>query len=472
MAIDQSDLRRCGLAWGTKVICSGVFITGRDPWDVVRQSCNFMIATEEEIQALVEKGRRLNLEERLAIDIDLDRNAVTLTLDDVVQTSARHFEGQGCVIVPDSRSGVEFAPTPVKPEVLDAGSTAWPLGDVLAEDSGRSGIDLAKVDAAVDLMFENSRQYTNAFVVVHRGVLVRERYAEPFGRETRFESWSMGKSVAASLAGLLVRDGLLDLEAPLPFKEWQSPNDPRAAIRAEDLLHMSSGLEFTGSQGPNENPLAKSQEGKLFDHLYVYAGAIDAFGFCTHKPAEYPPNRVGRYRNCDPLLLTRLVRDTVRARGESFLTWPQRNLFDPLGIAGIVLETDPYGNFLITGHDYGRARDWARLGLLYLQKGAWGRKQLLPESFVEFVQTPAPAFETPEYGGFFWLNRARTLATLPEDAYWMAGAGGQRVVIVPSLDLVIVRMGHLNGEIAGWAETMDRANALLVEAVTGASRAS
>ena len=153
---------------------------------------------------------------------------------------------------------------------------------------------------------------------------------------------------------------------------------------------------------------------------------------------------------------------------DEFLSWPQRNLFDPLGMAGMILETDPFGGFLISGHDYGRPRDWARLGLLYLQCGAWEGRQLLPESFVEFVQTPAPAFDGPYYGGFFWLNRARDLPTLPEDAYWMAGAGGQRVVIVPSLDLVIVRMGHINGEIAGRAQTMDRATALLAEAAEAA----
>jgi CubicO group peptidase (beta-lactamase class C family) len=470
MAIAQSDLRRCGLAWATKVVCSGVFITGRDPWDVVRQSSSFMIATDEEIRALVERGRRLNLEERLTIDIDLDRTAVTLTLDDTIRTTARCFDGQGCIILSDPGSGVHFTPTPVKAAGPDPHETDWPEGDRLAEDPGSTGIDLEKVDAAIDLMFEDPRQYTNAFLVLHRGTLVRERYLEPFGKDTRFESWSMGKSVAASLAGILVREGLLDLGAPLPFEEWQGPGDPRSRIRTEDLLHMSSGLAFTGWEGRDEEALVKARGGLFLDHVYVYAGGIDAYGFCTRKPAEFPPNTVGRYRNCDPLLLTRLVRDVVQARGADFLTWPQRNLFDPLGMPGMVLETDPYGGFLISGHDYGRPRDWARLGLLYLQRGAWGGKQILPESFVEFVQRPAPAFELPEYGGFFWLNRSRALATLPEDAYWMAGAGGQRAVIVPSLDLVIVRMGHLNGEIAGWAETMDRANALLVEATPTSHR--
>jgi CubicO group peptidase (beta-lactamase class C family) len=469
MPIDQSDPRMCGLAWAAKAIASGVFITGREPWDVVRQSCNWMIATDAEIRAVIEGRGHLHLAERLQIDVDEDRRAVTLTLDDELRGAARHFDGQGCVIVPDAGSGVEFAPTPVKPEVPDPKSTPWPRGDRLDDPPASTGTDLDRVDAALDLLFENPRQHTNAALVVHRGALVRERYREPFDRESRFESWSMGKSIAASLAGILIRRGLVDLDAPLPFEEWQSPADARSQIRTRHLLRMSSGLEFTGSQGMDEDPLVKTQDGKFLDHIYVYAGAVDAFDFSARKPAEFPPDALGRYRNCDPLLLTRLVRDTVRGEGQDFLTWPQRNLFDPLGMAGMVLETDPWGNFLISGHDYGRPRDWARLGLLYLQRGAWGGEQILPDSFVEFVQTPAPAFEEPCYGGFFWLNRSRAVPTLPEDAYWMAGAGGQRVVIVPSLDLVIVRMGHLAGALGGWEDTLTRACGLLVEAVRGES---
>jgi CubicO group peptidase (beta-lactamase class C family) len=470
VAVDQSDPRRCGLAWAAKVVCSGVFITGREPWDVVRQSCSWMIATDEEIRSVIEGRGHLDLGERLVLDVDAGRRAVTLTLDDEIRATARCFDGQGCVIVPDAGSGVHFAPTPVKPDIPDPESTAWPDGDRLSDDPGATGLDPGRVAAAIDLMFENPRQHTNAMLAVHRGVLVGERYRAPFDAETRFESWSMGKSIAASLGGVLLQRGLIDLEAPLPFEEWRSPDDVRSRIRSVDLLRMSSGLEFTGSQGRDEDALVKTRDGKFLDHIYVYAGAVDAYDFCSRKPAEFPPGSVGRYRNCDPLLLTRLVRDTVRAQGEDFLTWPQRNLFDPLGMRGVVLETDPYGNFLISGHDYGRARDWARLGLLYLRRGAWGGRQILPESFVELVQAPAPAFEEPYYGGLFWLNRSRALRALPEDAYWMSGAGGQRVVIVPSLELVVVRMGHLNGAVAGWEETMERAGGLLVDAVEAAQR--
>ena len=127
------------------------------------------------------------------------------------------------------------------------------------------------------------------------------------------------------------------------------------------------------------------------------------------------------------------MRTTLESRGEEYLSWPQRALFDRIGARHFVLEPDPFGNFLITGYDYGSARDWARLGLLYLWEGDWMGERIIPKDFVEFVQEPAPAWNGGVYGGLFWLNRgARRFAGLPDDTYYMAGSGGNRVVIIPS----------------------------------------
>ncbi len=130
--------------------------------------------------------------------------------------------------------------------------------------------------------------------------------------------------------------------------------------------------------------------------------------------------------------------------GEEYLSWPQRALFDRIGIRRQVLETDPYGNFIMTGFDYGTARNWARIGLLHLWDGVWIGERLLPEGWVDFVSTPAPAWEEPVYGGLFWVNGTEQW-NLPQDAFFAAGAGGQYTFIVPSHDLVVVRMGHRRG---------------------------
>jgi CubicO group peptidase (beta-lactamase class C family) len=270
------------------------------------------------------------------------------------------------------------------------------------------------------------------------------------------ESWSMGKSIAGSLIGLLLNDGAFRLEDPAPIPEWRkTPDDPRAKIRIMDLMRMSSGLRFSRGS-PEDNP-------GYHDHDLPYTGAIDAVEFVASRPLQFDPNTFGRYRNTDPLLLGYIVRETIRKRGEEYLTYPQRALFDKLGMRDQRLETDPYGNFLITGYDYGTARNWARLGMLYLNDGVWMGKRMFPEGFVKFVSTPAPAWRTPTYGGMVWVNGDSAWA-LPRDAYAFKGAGEQDVFIVPSHDLVIVRMGHYPGARIG-ARNLRRAHELLMEAI-------
>jgi hypothetical protein len=249
-----------------------------------------------------------------------------------------------------------------------------------------------------------------------------------------------------------------DLWGPAPVEEWRGAEDPRRAIRIADLLRMSSGLRFISPMDPDYDP-ARGYP----DHLYVYTGAIDAQRWSVTRPPQWPANSVGRYRNSDPLVLNHLIKKAALARGEEYLAYPQRHLLDKLGIRRMVLETDPYGNFLLNGYDLGSGRDWLRLGLLYLQDGVWNGERLLPEGWVGFVRTPAPAWEKPEYGGMFWLNRTGAWP-VPEDAYYMSGAGGQSTLIIPTHDLVVVRLGHYKGEGAG-EKALARALALLVEAV-------
>ena len=172
---------------------------------------------------------------------------------------------------------------------------------------------------------------------------------------------------------------------------------------------MSAGLKFVGNQEPGV------ERRPYPDHYYIYTGAIDAFEYSITRPQEFPPNTDGRYRNCDPLTIGYLIKQAVTKRGENILTWPQRALFDKIGIRRQVLETDPYGNFLITGYDYGTARNWARIGMLYLQDGMWQGQRILPEGWAKFVSTPAPAWTRPEYGGFFWLNGDRHLESAAGD---------------------------------------------------------
>jgi len=309
--------------------------------------------------------------------------------------------------------------------------------------------------------FDPEEGMTAAFVVTHKGRIIGERYGDGITMHTPLESWSMGKSLTATLMGVLIEQGVYDLFQRAPVPEWQTPGDARQEIRIADILRMSSGLRFRGVADPDLDPALGYP-----DHLYVYTGTVNSFEWAATRPQQWPPNTIGRYRNSDPVLINYLVRLGVEGRGDEYLSFPQRELFDRIGIRGMVLETDPYGNYLLQGYELAPARDWARLGNLYLQDGVWDGQRILPEGYAEFVSTLAPAWEAdgrPIYGGFFWLNGTGSFP-VPREAYYMSGAGGQTTLIVPSHDLVVVRQGHYRGSRAG-GRALRNALALLMEAI-------
>jgi CubicO group peptidase (beta-lactamase class C family) len=442
--VPQGTHTENGLAGYAKILCSGVFVSGREPDDVATGSAYFFMPRDER--------------DAVTYTVDRDARVARASFGDLTR-EARFHGDQGCIIEHPDDPGIHFTPVPVTTTLPDAMTLAWPMGDRPDATPFPDDVDREKIDAAVEAAFANPAALTAAFLVVYKGRIVAERYGPGITKDTQLESWSMGKSLAATLFALLVEDGTYTLEQPAPVPLWhEAPDDPRAAIRNLDLLRMSAGLRFLGNQEPGSNQTYP-------DHYYIYTGAIDAFEYSITRPQEYPPSTDGRYRNSDPLTITYLAKQAVEARGENFLTWPQRALFDRIGIRRQVLETDPHGNFLITGYDYGTARNWARLGLLYLQDGLWMGERILPEGWAEFASTPAPAWRRPEYGGLFWLNRVGSWS-LPEDTYLAAGAGGQNTWIVPSLDLVIVRMGHMRGQGPARRAT-NAALGLVVEAIGG-----
>jgi len=302
-------------------------------------------------------------------------------------------------------------------------------------------VDIAKVREAVDAAFEPAGM-TAAFVVTYKGQIIAERYGEQITPATPLESWSMGKSLSGTLLGILIEQGAYTLDQPAPIPEWQMPGDPRAAIRVMDLLHMSSGLRIIAPQDPDYDP-----QGPYPDHLYLYTGGMDSFKYAATRPLQWRPNTVGRYRNTDPVLTNYLIRLAVETRKEDYHSFPQRALFDKIGIRTMVLDTDPYGNFLTHGYELGSGRDWARIANLYLQDGMWNGQRILPAGYAKFVRTLAPAWEAdkrPIYGGLFWINGDGTFPA-PKEAFYMAGVGGQTVLMVPSHQLAIVRLGHYKG---------------------------
>ena len=438
-----------------KVMCSAVFITGLSP-EFAAENVGYFTGPYAERAKL---GKPV---------IDRAAKAVHVTMPSGVRRTALYLGDQGCVALPIGKSTVSFKPVRVKSTLPDPSTQPWPVGDVLPADPMPREIDMAKVKQAVDAAFEPAEGMTAAFVVTWKGRLVGERYGEHITPSTPLESWSMGKSVTATLMGVLIKQGAYTLWQPAPIPEWQSPGDPRAKIRIGDILQMSSGLRIRAPQDPDFDPA-----GPYPDHLYLYTGTVDSFKYAATRPLQWKPGTVGRYRNTDPVLINYLVRLAVEKRGEEYLSFPRRALFDKIGIRTMVMETDPFGNFLTQGYELASARDWARLGNLYLQDGVWNGERILPEGYVKFVSTLAPAWEAdkrPIYGGFFWINGTSTFP-VPTDAYYMTGVGGQTTLIIPSHDLVVVRMGHYKGAAPG-GHSFRRALALLMEAVPPKKRGS
>ena len=434
-----------------KILCSNVFLSGLDP-DFAAANTGFFSSPPELRGAVTDTV------------VDYENRRVHLTLPDGTVRSANVHGGQGCVALPVGETEPYYEAVAVTPGLPDPATTPWPLGDVHPDEPFPADVDMDKVAEAVAAAFDPPEGLTAAFVVTHRGRLLAERYRDGIGHDTPLESWSMGKSLTGTLMGVLIEMGVYELWQPAPVPEWQAEGDGRAAIRIGDIMRMSSGLRFRAPQDPDFDP-----DAGYADHIYVYTGTVNSFAWAASKDQQWEPNTVGRYRNSDPVITNYLVRLGVEeVLGENYHEFPQRHLFDKLGIRNLIPETDPYGNFLLQGYEFGSGRDWARLGNLYLTEGvAPTGERILPEGYTTYASTLAPAWEADGrtvYGGaFFWVNQDAQFP-VPSSAFYMAGAGGQNTIVIPSHEMVVVRLGHHRGAGPGRA-ALRRALELLMEAV-------
>ena len=436
---DEAHIRGHVAGMSAHHLCAGVFVVGRD----------YERSVEEVVAQDIRPFDRFDWQDGFEYAVDFETRTASVSGDGVPTQYAEYNGDQGCTILPDGFEDVTFEPQVVERRSPDPDVTAWPTGDMGAyHDPPPAEVDMAALGAALDWAMAQREHNTRAVVVIYAGKILGERYAPGFTRNTPQISWSQGKSIASALVGAAIQAGHLDvgLDDPAPVPEWQGADDPRREIRLRDLLNMSSGLDF---QNLGSDPVLRWTH--AHEHSRIYFEGIDVFEHAIDQPMDRAPGEIFRYRNSDPLTATRIVRQTVEARGEDWLTYPQRILFDRIGARNYVLETDAWGNFIITGYDYGSSWDWARFGLLHLWDGVWptpdgGSDRILPEGWVDFVSTPAPGAELLNYGGLFWVNRGGAFPRAPADAYWAAGAMGQYTAIIPSRDLVIVRLGPSPGD--------------------------
>jgi CubicO group peptidase (beta-lactamase class C family) len=366
--------------------------------------------------------------------IDEKRKVVTATdVSGQIVRIAAFRETMGCsVLPPDWQMGdiprlpyVQYAPAP------DVGNTPFPAGDRVKLPADGLETRYRALGPVLDRAFDGKSYadaegvVTTAVIVVKDGRIVAERYRPGFGIHAGYRTWSTSKSITAALMAIAARQGVLDLDAPVSIPEWGYPGDPRQSITYKQLLWMSSGL-FSG--GPNT--------------YAVYFGGEDVVSAVTTTQLEVAPGKRWKYANNDTLLLLRALRYRL-ADDLRYLRFPYDELLHPIGMYHTRMEVDHLGNFVGSSQTYTTARDLARFGLLLANDGVWNGKRLLPEGWVKFSATPAPANPTVPglggYGAHFWL--LDQMPGVPPGTFTTAGNKGQFVTIVPGHDLVIVRTG-------------------------------
>jgi CubicO group peptidase (beta-lactamase class C family) len=380
-------------AFVVRRICSGIFLSGRTADDVLNNSG----PTREEKHEIVQTG---------GVIIDRTLRRVTITLEGETR-SAQCLGDSGSVLIPRGFDMPRVEPFIVSSSLPPADSLPWPMGDRLPARCP-VGVDRERVSHAIRTAFEDPADLTTAVVVVYKGEIIGEMYALGASKDTLQESWSMGKSVLATLFGLAEEKRILNRGEPTGFVEWA--HDERREIRLQDLLNMSGGLSFDKQHGD------------------VYRTDEDTYQLVRRAPYARPPRAkgTGEYLNCDPLNVAAALKAALVPLGQTPLGFAQKALFDRIGIRRLVCETDTYGNALFVGLNYGTARDWARLGLLYAQNGLWQGTRLLSEDWIKFVRTPAPQWNYPIYGGLFWVNNPgktglRDFSSLPSSTFFAAG---------------------------------------------------
>lgn len=369
-------------------------------------------------------------------NIDKDNKAVLTYYDDNMPPRIAVWRPLlGCTALPIGASldsAKHLTGLDLKKPVADQSTLAWPDGDLIENEGPSNNVDVERlkqtVSSAFDLKTYGEGAPTSAIVIVHRGRIIAEQYRQDFDLHTPQRTWSVAKSIAASVIGVAIQKGILELQASSLIPEWRSKADPRSAITLENLLHMSSGLWSTGSRT---------------DDVYFGAGLANQHASTT--PLESRPGGRWKYANNDTLLAIYSYRVALND-DQQYLAFPFKELLFKIGMQHTWLETDWDGNFIMSSQVWTTARDLARLGLLYLNNGRWNGEQILPEWWAGYVRQAASAQPAKEnngpqraYGAQFWLYR--DFPGLPEDSHAMLGNRGQIVMLIPSQELVIVRRG-------------------------------
>jgi CubicO group peptidase (beta-lactamase class C family) len=424
-----------GAAYAAKVAASAIFVSGRT-LDSVRAE---ELAPDTPLTALIAS--------LLQFDVDRQQRTVTARIGSA-SACAAFAPPLGCTLL----HGVELqalrarapaartADPGADPASLDPARVDWPLGERVPPSPPPDGVDAAAIGRALDAAFaerpDKPKVRTRAVVVVHRGRLLAERYADGYSASMPLPGWSMTKTIVNALIGIRIGQGRLDPKAPLPVPEWRGDGDPRRQLRLEHLLRMDSGLHWSEDYA---DPQALV--------LRMLFSATDYASVAAAEGLVRAPGKSFEYSSGTANLLCRILRTTF-ASDADYWAFPRQALFAPLCMRSARIETDPSGTFVGSSFGFATARDWARFGMLWAQDGVWNGARVLPEGWVAASCTPTPGSHG-SFGQHVWLNalpadpqeRAERWEDLPRDMLHMDGHEGQYVFVFPAQQLVIVRLG-------------------------------
>lgn len=341
------------------------------------------------------------------------------------ERKAIYREGLGATLINDD---FDISKPYLLPQRLKAKTLPFPYGNIDPKDTVFANIDYKQLQKTIDNAFDHSGgklKRTRAVVVLYKNKLIAEKYDTGFTKDSRILGWSMTKSITSSAFGVLVKQGKIDIYKPAPVAEWQ--NDERKKITINDLLHMNSGLEWE----ENYNTICDATK-MLFQ-------AEDMGKVQLDKPAQFKPNTHWNYSSGTTNLLSLILKRQFKTQQEYLDFW-YNAVIDKIGMSSMIVEQDMSGTFVGSSYAWATARDWSKFGLLYLNKGNWNGEQILDENWIKYTATPTNTSEG-KYGAQFWLNAGGKFPDAPRDMFYCNGYQGQMVAIIPSKDMVIVRMG-------------------------------
>lgn len=406
-----------GAGFAAHVVCSLVFVSGQPAEQV------FDEYVWHEIWPLGS-----------AIGLEIGEDEVVANVFGTPRARAVYRPGRGCTQMFGNAPPQALATLPAPPARATP-DLPWPAGD-----TGPSSPPAPAIAAALERAFaepENARaggRVTTAIAIAHDGALVAERYAPGVDAATPLISWSMAKSVLATLYAVAEAQQRVVREAPVAVTAWRGSGDTRRSITLDQMLRMSSGLSFDERYGATNEA-----------SVMLFARGDTAL-YASERRLDAPPDSVWNYSSGTTNILSRVLGRAV-ARGADLRTWARQHLFARIGAHSALVEADSSGTLIFSSFAFMTARDWARLGELHRNDGVWLGERILPAGWVTYVTTPTPA-SNGEYGAHWWLNRGTfedpqtpTWPELPPDTYAARGHNGQYVMVVPSEKLVVVRLG-------------------------------